>query len=96
MTEAVSLDPTCLRCTGPMRVTVSGCPLLPRRFLAECPTCGRTVAVTLTARVLRAGRGCTESPPPKKRAGASRHEDARPLSPQFPKLTKLGATHEMR
>jgi len=70
-TQATTLDPTCLRCLAPMTLTVSGCPLLPRRFLAECPACGRTVAVTLTAQVLRAGRGCTESPPPKKRAGAS-------------------------
>lgn len=60
---ASPLDPICLHCVVPMQLTVAGCPLLPRRFLAECPACGRTVAVTLTARVLWAGplapRECT-------------------------------------
>ena len=64
--HAATLDPTCLRCSGPMTVTVADCSLLPRRFRAVCPACGRTVAVTLTARVLRAGHPHTGTPPPEK------------------------------
>lgn len=63
--QAATLDPTCWHCVMPMTLIVAGCPLLARRFLAECAQCGRTVAVTLTARVLRAGnRGATAKPPP--------------------------------
>jgi hypothetical protein len=62
MRQASTLDPTCLRCLGPMTLRVAGCPLLPRRFLAGCPACGRTVAVNLTARELRAGKSSNDPP----------------------------------
>lgn len=94
--HASTLDPTCLRCMAPMALTLSGCPLLPRRFLAECPACGRTVAVTLTARPLRAGRAHSPpelagAPPPMlKKREALALTDASPLPSQFSKSSKLG------
>ena len=75
--EASTLDPICLRCLVPMALTMAGCPLLPRRFVAECPRCGRTVAITLTARVLRAGpragRIIDPHPPACQNAGPPTH-----------------------
>jgi hypothetical protein len=72
--EANTLDPICLHCVVPRQPPVAGHPrgMSLKRLLsrAECPRCGRTVAVRLKARVVRAGdRGPT---PPRQGLEPSR------------------------